>query len=431
MKSESTKKPIINKTIPSNSNMTELKKKLEEIKEYYNKLKNLYTIKDDIEELKDGRTGISRLLKDHLDDNQNKYDNLQRVIQKKESIINNYLESLQNASSLYEELNTVVAGTDQTKYQRVLQIITEENIELIDKRVDEINTGWNSIFDVSDKNINVIEEILDIHKEIKETYDNLFLHKDSEQSKVDELHQFIEEIKKEHELIVLGYSKEVEENGIMVTKSYKSYAKLIKESHNESQSIIDELKTFHSKIFGTLNNENNSLKKELEDQQEKLKSIENEAKNILQLSSIAGLAGGFAKRKGEAKKSKISSTILFFISLLLLTGLNAYFISTIDDIFNDLGTLLFKTIYTLPAVWMAVVFNINMNKYSKLEEEYAHKESLAKSFEKYKSEINRLKTDDSKLDSDKLLYKLMETNIEAFKVNPAETMYQHDYRDDN
>ena len=62
---------------------------------------------------------------------------------------------------------------------------------------------------------------------------------------------------------------------------------------------------------------------------------------------------------------------------------------------------------------------VNLNKYSRLEEEYAHKESLAKSFERYKEQIINL--DDSK-ESQDLMLRLLTANISAFEKNAADTM---------
>lgn len=61
-----------------------------------------------------------------------------------------------------------------------------------------------------------------------------------------------------------------------------------------------------------------------------------------------------------------------------------------------------------------------MNKYSKLEQEYGHKEALARSFEKYKSEIITLNAE-----TDETIYlktKLLDLNLEAFRKNPADGM---------
>lgn len=79
-----------------------------------------------------------------------------------------------------------------------------------------------------------------------------------------------------------------------------------------------------------------------------------------------------------------------------------------------------RLILNIPLIWIATVANINLNKYSKLEQEYGHKEALARSFEKYKTEIQTLNSETE--ESIYLQTKLLEINLDAFKKNPADGM---------
>ncbi|MGS0707585.1 hypothetical protein ACVBEE_13930 [Acinetobacter sp. ANC 3781] len=83
-------------------------------------------------------------------------------------------------------------------------------------------------------------------------------------------------------------------------------------------------------------------------------------------------------------------------------------------------SIIVRVILNVPLIWIATVANINLNKYSKLEQEYGHKEALARSFEKYKSEIITLTAE-----TDETIYlktKLLDLNLEAFRKNPADGM---------
>ncbi|MWV63022.1 hypothetical protein DCO58_01060 [Helicobacter saguini] len=84
----------------------------------------------------------------------------------------------------------------------------------------------------------------------------------------------------------------------------------------------------------------------------------------------------------------------------------------------DLVSIIVRFTINIPFIWAATAANINLNKYTKLEQEYAHKESLAKSFERYKQEITKL-NDNKKTE---LMEKLMDINLEAFKKNPADSI---------
>ena len=54
----------------------------------------------------------------------------------------------------------------------------------------------------------------------------------------------------------------------------------------------------------------------------------------------------------------------------------------------------------------------------RLEQEYAHKEALAKSYESYKKQIEKLNEEEKS----KLLPILMENMLKAIALNPAETL---------
>lgn len=82
-------------------------------------------------------------------------------------------------------------------------------------------------------------------------------------------------------------------------------------------------------------------------------------------------------------------------------------------------TFLFKLLINAPLIWIATIANINLNRFSRLEQEYSHKEALAKSYERYKTEIQELEQL-GVTGSEELKVKLLEINLEAFKVNPAE-----------
>jgi len=111
---------------------------------------------------------------------------------------------------------------------------------------------------------------------------------------------------------------------------------------------------------------------------------------------------------------------VFGISLFLLALFNFLTIEfdKLDQI--TITSIIVRVILNVPLIWIATVANINLNKYSKLEQEYGHKEALARSFEKYKSEIITLNAE-----TDETIYlktKLLDLNLEAFRKNPADGM---------
>lgn len=145
----------------------------------------------------------------------------------------------------------------------------------------------------------------------------------------------------------------------------------------------------------------------------------------MKMSSTAGLAGGFFEKAKEARYNKWGSLAVFAASLILLAIFNFKHINweNLDSI--TLQSIAIRVMLNIPLLWLATVANINLNKYSRLEQEYGHKEALAKSYEKYRDEISKLPSLDTEVDDPAMATlhaELIKLNLEAFKKNPTDDM---------
>lgn len=82
------------------------------------------------------------------------------------------------------------------------------------------------------------------------------------------------------------------------------------------------------------------------------------------------------------------------------------------------GNFALKLPFILPALWLVIFVSKRRSEAERLTQEYTHKESLAKSYDSYKQQIEKL----SEKDTSKLLPILMESMIKAIALNPAETL---------
>ncbi|WP_336754965.1 hypothetical protein [Acinetobacter sp. USHLN143] len=191
-------------------------------------------------------------------------------------------------------------------------------------------------------------------------------------------------------------------------------------SKNEQMNFqLSRIQNFYDKIYGNEEKNITALSKDLDSRLENLKKVEERAKSVIGLSSEAGLAGGFVVKGKEAKEGQKISIIVFVIVVLAIFGFNFYLFDKSDFLNMKWDTFLFKLLINAPLIWIATIANINLNRFSKLEQEYSHKEALAKSYERYKTEIQELEQL-GVTGSEELKLKLLEINLEAFKVNPAE-----------
>lgn len=396
------------------NDLDDLKNKLSEIKNYYKKLSALYSIKNDLVEATDRRYALSQQLDDYLNKHQQQYNELYSSMQKGSQLIEDTTKNIDKLKQLDAYFNSVLEGSTQTRAEKLSQIISDTNLSAISSKINQIEEAWH-ILNRGDEELNLVEDIQDTHNEIIALHNDIFDSKENKKSKATELNDIFDDFQHKYKLAITGYQKT--EDGKEI--SIKSYYNDMKDKLSDITSNIDRFNKFYEKIFIS-SEEKKSLEEELETRINSLKEIEKEAKKVIDLSSDAGLAGGFVQIGEKAKKSKETSlrTFVYSLTALGIFNLSIFYYYGIE--FN-LESIITKTIINLPFIWIAIVANINLNKYSRLEEEYAHKESLARSFERYKTEIEKLNSMNPE-ESKKLLLQLMKTNIEAFALNPAVTM---------
>lgn len=294
-------------------------------------------------------------------------------------------------------------------YDRILELTSEESIEEIENSKQEILDKYNELFEADESDESRIDQLSLKIKEIEEKYSEIF------EDQNDDGENLFEEM--ELKIKKLG---ELWDEYFIEDEEGRTKSELI-------DSRLKEINQFHLKIFGDELSEKVSLDQELNDRLKNLKHIEKRAKDILDDSSEAGLAGGFVTKRKEANWVRLISLVVLISAIAFLFIFNYNFLEKKD--FEDIkwGTILFKLSINAPIIWIATIANTNMNKFSRLEQDYSHKEALAKSYERYRSEIQQLEL--LGVDgAENLKVKLLETNLDAFRVNPAS--YANDSKKD-
>ncbi|MGI7839965.1 hypothetical protein ACNGJV_09120 [Campylobacter coli] len=375
------------------------KEKLEELQEKINKVSKLY------EQLKSDYSINKAFIDSNSDDSL-------------KSLINNEINSYQEAKrEIQEKINKLseaynyLLNNDQSGKSRLTRIqeVTSDNIiNEVRQKINNINNSYAEIF-LSDKG-DIPSDLLNKYEQIKNIHDDLIVVKNSENlNKVEDLNKKIDDF--------LGKYSEI--IGNKENSKYKTFIS----NYTDFEKKKRELDDFYKIVFGSNDGKIQSLKKELEERKEQLKKVEEEARKVIDLSSDAGLAGGFFT---QAKKARWNKNVNLCFFILVIGFMACFNYITIDwkNLNNiDLVSVIVRLMINTPFIWAATVTNINLNKYFKLEQEYAHKESLAKSFERYKDQIKDLsanyETDEKQVE---LMTKLLDTNIEAFKKNPSDNI---------
>lgn len=390
-----------------------LKNLLNELDQLNKSLTAKYTLRNDLEAITDGRSAAAKLIKEEID--ALRLETQQLKVQKEQLIDD--LNSLSELKQDTEELKQILQQNykpNVTLLNYLKQFMTEEKITELESKVSKIDHLYSNFYDESSSEKNKVDQINEIYLKA-DTFNKYFFEDEIE---FDGLKiQREQAIKKEYEKICDFYDELFENSEDENGEEKLSISKIIKQQEKK----IDH---FYNKIFGSINPEQKPLSEVLDNRLQNLKEVESEAKKIIGLSSIAGLAGGFVEKGKEARMNKYVSLGVFVLALILLAIFNFFTIN-----FNELGkitltSITIRLVINIPLIWIATVANLNLNKYSKLEAEYGHKESLAKSYEKYKDEILKLPqiSSDNQEAYDNIYADLIRINLEAFKKNPADGM---------
>jgi hypothetical protein len=218
------------------------------------------------------------------------------------------------------------------------------------------------------------------------------------------------------------------------------------ELYRRNTEKSDKLTEFYSKIFGSKNQDtmetSGGLENELNSRLAQLESVESQQKlkydllfqkieSLLPGANSAGLASAYGKLANKFTGPIENYTRVFYISLALLLliafmtstdSIGIYpkaFISFIKpgDWDVALRALLNKLPFVAPLVWLAMFSSSRRSQYERLQQEYSHKEALARSYESYKKELSNLDGD-----SQEMLKALIGKAIDTIAHNASTTL---------
>lgn len=308
-------------------------------------------------------------------------------------------------------------------------------IKSIQERVNAIETKLNA----------ELNNFLKLRKEIEEYRESIFSD-DGTKEKIEELVNNskvkLSEIERLHAEIFDedGLKQEVDEFYTNISSQNKD----INELKEDSSATLKGLEDFYDKILGKedengkktggLKQEIEQRKNELDDfkqkQHERYEELNKQIENLLPGATSAGLSSAYNEMRNKFSNSAKWYGWGFYGSLvfLLILIFCVRDLSIIKDIPLDkglgisllalLGNFSVKLPFILPALWLVIFISKRRSEAERLTQEYAHKESLAKSYDSYKQQIEKLSEENQK----ELLPVLMENMIKAIALNPAETL---------
>lgn len=197
---------------------------------------------------------------------------------------------------------------------------------------------------------------------------------------------------------------------------------------------LTDLDKFYVKIFGTVENNQRvgGLEQEIEDrlhqlnqyneeQKTKFKSLKDEIESLLKDATNASLASSYEKSKESYRNSIISWNIAFMFSMFGILGVAIWAFVEVADRLEPLvvlGAILVRLPLYIPLTWLAIFATRRRNEIKRLQEEYKHKETLARSFLGFKEQIDKIQDTQKEI----LTAKLMKNLVEMTNENPNKSL---------
>ena len=211
---------------------------------------------------------------------------------------------------------------------------------------------------------------------------------------------------------------------------------------NEIKSKLSDFKTFHTVVFGEKNDEGDfegglkseilAREKHLEEfknhQELKYKALNEEIESLLPGATSAGLASAYYDLKVSFNKPIKSYSILFYSSILFLmltafisvtqeiSWVNIKFVD-VTDLTKLFSSILHKLPLIIPVLWLTLFASKRRSESLRLQQEYAHKEAIAKSYQNFKAQIDALAKPEPEL-----MNKLLSSAIDAVAKNASDTL---------
>lgn len=326
-----------------------------------------------------------------------------------------------------------------------LKEYSETIANYVENKVGEIELFQKNASKVKSELENEMSRSQMLRTEIEEYRDSIFSKggiKDSIEHLLNNLKSESSEITKFKNLIYSehGLKQKIDNFSSSISKDCEYINKL----KNRGMNTLQELEQFYDKIFGEddLNgNKTGGLKQEIEQRTKDLEEFKHEQKkrydelnkqieNLLPGATSAGLSSAYNEMRNKFSKSAKWYAGGFYVSLsiLLVTILSIRDVVLVDKIPLDkgiwisllvlLGNFAVKIPFIIPALWLVIFMSRRRSEAERLSQEYVHKEVLAKSYDSYKQQIEKLSKEDQK----ELLPVLMEGMIRAISLNPAETL---------
>ena len=337
-------------------------------------------------------------------------------------------------------------------YGVAVRKFSDQVSEYIESFQNKASTVRVSLAAARDEALAHKNEIEAIEKRVKEFEEYVFVGVDGCRPADGFIRDMVSEVQAKHDAVKVLH-QELSEGSASTSVKIFSFAQTIKDMNESLEEVLgsttskqNELEVFYERIFGHAMHDDqevqdSGLRRELELRLEQLESYEAEQKSrqlalfksvesLLPGATSAGLASAYKTLKDHFESPIKWYTRAFYGSMLVLLFGGLVLVTESFSLLpfqmefvkasgweEMLRTLLVRVPVILPVVWVAIFSATRRSQYERLQQEYAHKEAFAASYESYKKQLQALQ-----VDADDLQKELIAKAIETISFNASKTL---------
>lgn len=338
---------------------------------------------------------------------------------------------------------------------KVLKNSIKSYSESVNEYIDGFKTRSDELLDeIKNKKEdadNLSSEINNIYESVNQFNAKLFGDEESTDSIESKIDGWIESIEKKYDEINTFHDETlVGEEGKPSTEQLVTAAKgHILSQQEEINEILEDvsekiknLESFHKNVFGKLNVDGeyeggvsqdfakrvSALGSFETKQSTRYAALNAEIENLLPRATSAGLSTAYRQMKNTFARPIQNAEYLFYGAIAALVVASLFF--AVDSAgwlwiklarFENWDTTLKALVNKLPLygalIWLAYFASKRRSEYSRLQQEYAHKEALAKSYNSYKKQIELLDDEDQSMQKE-----FITKAVDAIAYNASQTL---------
>ncbi|MCT2530197.1 hypothetical protein N2382_04930 [SAR92 clade bacterium H921] len=205
---------------------------------------------------------------------------------------------------------------------------------------------------------------------------------------------------------------DIKQKHTCITEAESGYFPKIESTYNQTEELMSKFQTSSQLIYG---DENNGIQNELEQMLSKSEELLRQVENTFAGATNTELAKAFHDQKKSYRKAKWfwSGAFICSVAGMAYLGFLAMGIKSTDNYFYDLG----KHLVPLgPLIWFGLFASRQQSQDKRLQEEYAHKEAVTKTYVGHQRQLGNLD------DNNNLLAELADATIKTITSNPSSTL---------